>query len=266
MDRRNALKNIIGMTTCAAGAAVVPNMVLAAEESWQFAPEDANTLAWTKVDPMEVAKISYQEAVRTKGCMYQVFHALVTAQAQAGGPDADKFAAIPTALSMYGSGGIYGLGTVCGNNNAAGMFFKLISINGNKPSSMEKVSAYYQNTMLPYNDAEFLTALGVSQADFDANVVVQTKAESLLCHASLTRWCEASGKAVATKGMRCQLLSASIAYHIAEILNQELETGDVSDLPGYENVSQCVMCHTKAEDSMGTSVMAGMECDTCHGN
>ncbi len=273
MDRRNALKNIIGITTVAAGATLVPSFANAADETWVPTPADFNNLQYVKLDPMEVAKIAYAGDVKDKGCMYQVFHALVTALANVEGPDQAKWAAIPTALSVYGSGGIFGQGTVCGNNNAAGMFYKWVKIStdseGKKvgPKTLSMVSAFYEQTPLPFNDEAFLTAMGETAATFEEKVGVQTEAHSLLCHASLTRWSDAAGIPITAKGPRCTLLSASMAYQIAVILNAELEGADLSGFPGEtEETSACLGCHTKGESPMGAaSVMSHMECDTCHG-
>ncbi|WP_417347493.1 multiheme c-type cytochrome [Ferrimonas sp.] len=264
MDRRNALKNIIGITTVAAGATLVPSF------SAQAAPalEPKQRLKYARLDPAAVAAIAYREDVRSLGCMYQVFHAIVEALANSDSDDAEKFANIPTALSVYGGGGVAGQGTVCGNNNATGMLYSILSINGEAPKSLGKVSAYYEQTMLPRNDEAFLTAVGATKEDFDAKVAVQTEAHSLLCHASLTRWSDAAGIPISAKGMRCQLLSASIAWRTVELLNAELAGDDISAIPGdTAETSECLGCHTKGENPMGNaSVMAHMECDTCHGN
>ncbi|BDY04939.1 cytochrome c3 family protein [Ferrimonas sp. YFM] len=273
MDRRNALKNIIGITTCAAGATLVPSFANAAEEAWSLTPADLGTLAYAPIDPMKVAKLAYNQDVRNKGCMYQVFHALITALAESESPDAAKFAAIPTAMSVYGSGGIFGQGTICGNNNAAGMFFKLINIKGESASAhLASVSAYYEQTALPLNSAEFLAGVkddrdtDLTPEVFATKVGEPTIAKSLLCHASLTRWADANDMAIKDKGMRCQLLSASMAYKIAEILNTAYEAGDMSVFPGKTPATTgCSSCHNTASTTV-PSVMAGMECDTCHGN
>ncbi|USD39756.1 cytochrome C [Ferrimonas sp. SCSIO 43195] len=263
MDRRNALKNIIGITTCAAGATLVPSFTAQAADAPVIMPGDK--LAYAKLDPMEVAKIAYRDDVRSNGCMYQVFHAVVEALANSSSADADKFAAIPTALSVYGGGGVKGQGTICGNNNATGMLYGILSINGNAPASLSKISSYYEQEALPRDDDAFLTALGVTKADFDTNVKAKTEARSLLCHASLTRWSEAANLPISKKGMRCQLLSATIAYRVVELLNMEFDGEDLGTVPGFtEETSECLSCHTKGA-TMPTSVMAGMECDTCHG-
>ncbi|WP_229360270.1 cytochrome C [Ferrimonas sediminicola] len=274
MDRRNALKNIIGITTCAAGATLVPSFANAVEgEAWSLTPADLGTLAYAKLDPMAVAKIAYNQDVRNKGCMYQVFHALITALAASDSPDAAKFAAIPTALSVYGSGGIFSQGTICGNNNAAGMFFKLINIKGESAAGyLANVSAYYEQTALPINTAEFLAGVkddrdeALTPEVFAEKVGEPTIAKSLLCHASLTRWADHNDMSIKQKGMRCQLLSASMAYKIAEILNTAYDAGDMTVFPGKTGATtSCSTCHNTASTTV-PSVMSGMECDTCHGN
>ncbi|SDI83042.1 hypothetical protein SAMN04488540_103216 [Ferrimonas sediminum] len=265
MHRRDALKNIIGITSCAAGASLIPGFANAAEEpgSWLLSPGER--LAYARLDPAEVAAIAFRDDVKPNGCMYQVFHAVIEALRKSASPDADKFARIPTAMAVYGGAGVLGQGTICGNNNATGMLYNILSINGEAPSSLGKISAYYEQTPLPRNDTEFLQAVGYSIEAFNSEIVVQTEARSLLCHASLTRWSDASNIAIANKANRCTLLSASIAWRVTELLNMELAGEDTSSLPGdTAETSECLSCHTKA-NAFPTSVMAHMECDTCHG-
>ncbi|WP_417347691.1 cytochrome c3 family protein [Ferrimonas sp.] len=264
MHRRDALKNIIGITSCAAGAALVPGIANAADD-WVLKPGER--LAYARLDPAEVAALAFQDNVKAAGCMYQVFHALVTSLANSDSPDAAKWAQIPTALSVFGGAGVLYQGTICGCNNAIGMLYNILKINGEKPHSLEQISAYYSQMPLPRNDQTFLDAVGYSMEQFDEEIKVQTEAHSLLCHASLTRWSKAAGIPISKKANRCTLLSASIAWRAVELLNMELDGEDLHTAPGdSEVITQCQSCHTH-EDTFPTSVRAyHMECDSCHGD
>ncbi|WP_409995545.1 cytochrome C [Ferrimonas balearica] len=264
MDRRQALTQIIGISGAAAGSVLLANPVLAAtatEEGWTLAVGDR--LAYTKLDPYAVALAAYKAG---NGCMYQVFHGLISSLAQSDSPDAAKFAQIPTAMAHYGYAGILGEGSVCGNVNATGMLFNLLSINGNPANGyLTRVLRYYEQETLPLRDDAFLDAIGANTDELKAKVGQPSVAGSVLCHSSITNWARLNGKTAADKGERCSELSASIAYQIVVILNKAMDGEDLTGIGDMtDSVGSCKTCHSKS-DSFGPSVMSNMECDTCHG-
>ncbi|MBY6095480.1 hypothetical protein [Ferrimonas balearica] len=264
MDRRQALTHIIGISGAAAGSVLMANPVLAATqtaEGWTLAVGDR--LAYAKLDPYAVAEAAYKAG---NGCMYQVFHGIISSLAQSDSPDAAKFAQVPTALAHYGYAGILGEGSVCGNVNASGMLFNLLSINGEAANAyLTRVLRYYEQESLPLRDEAFLNAIGANTDELKAKVGKPTVAGSLLCHSSITNWARENNKNAAEKGERCAELSASIAYQIVVILNKAMDGEDLAGIGEMtESVGSCKACHSKA-DSFGPSVMTNMECDTCHG-
>lgn len=264
MDRRQALTHIIGISGAAAGSVLMANPVLAATstaEGWSLQLKER--LAYAKMDPHAVAKAAYEAG---NGCMYQVFHGLVASLAASSSVDAAKFAQIPTAMAHYGYAGILGEGSVCGNVNATGMLFNLLSINGEPANPyLTRVLRYYEQEALPLRDEAFLNAIGANTEEKKAAVGKPTVAGSVLCHSSITNWARENGKNAAEKGERCSELSATIAYQIVVILNKAMDGEDLSGINDItDTVGSCQTCHTKAE-SFGPSVMTNMECDVCHG-
>ncbi|SHG94112.1 cytochrome C [Ferrimonas marina] len=264
MDRRQAITKIIGMTGASAGALMLSHPALAvtnADGQWQLSLGES--LAYAKIDPMVAARNAYEAG---NGCMYQVFHGIVSTLAQSDSPDADKFAQIPTAMAQYGYGGILGEGTICGNINAAGMLLNFLSINGEPAKTLlMPIGRFYEETVLPFRDTAFLDGIGANTEELIAKVGDPTIANSPLCHASVTNWAKANGKTAKDKGERCSELSASLAYQIALMLNQAMDGEDVVAMyPFSDTVSECKACHTPADD-FGHSVASNMECDTCHG-
>ncbi|GAA4902638.1 cytochrome C [Ferrimonas pelagia] len=264
MDRRQAITKIIGLTGAGAGALMLHQPVFAVTNSdagWQLAIGER--LAYAKLDPMTAAKNAY---LAGNGCMYQVFHGIINTLAQSDSIDADKFAQIPTALAHYGYAGILGEGSVCGNVNATGMLFNLLSINGAAANPLlTKVLRFYEQETLPFRDDTFLSGIGANTEEKKAKVGKATQANSVLCHSSITNWARENNKTAADKGERCSELSASVTYKIVEFLNLAMDGEDLSTVyPFTSTVSDCKSCHGKA-DSFGPSVMTNMECDTCHG-
>ncbi|ASJ95762.1 cytochrome c3 family protein [Shewanella marisflavi] len=266
INRRQALSQIIGISTAAAGATLMGTSAFAAtDEQGNYKLELGEKLKYFPLDPMATAKLAYQTG---GGCMHQVFHALVTMLANSESADADKFKTIPTALAGYGWAGIVGQGTVCGNNNATGMLVNILDdINGQNAAVIGASFRYYETEELPYYSDEFVAGIG-STAEKTAEVGKSSVANSILCHSSISNWSKASGFTFSQKGERCKRLSASVAYHVVELLNRAYKGEDISALPESkpsQEAQACQSCHGVSE-TMGSaaSVKSDMECTTCH--
>ncbi|GIU34876.1 cytochrome c [Shewanella colwelliana] len=235
------------------------------DEQGNFRLELGDKLKYVPLDAMATAKLAYETG---GGCMHQVFHAMITMLAKSSSADAAKFATIPTALAGYGWAGIVGQGTVCGNNNATGMLVNILDdINGQNNAVIGATFRYYENTVLPLSSDEFVAGIG-STAEKSALVGKSTVANSILCHSSISNWSKANGLPFVKKGERCKRLSASITFHLVELLNRAYAGEDLSALPESkpsEEAQACQSCHG-SETTMGSaaSVKADMECTTCH--
>ncbi|GIU32837.1 cytochrome c3 family protein [Shewanella schlegeliana] len=266
IDRRQALTKIIGLSTAAAGAALVGTSAFAATDAdGNYRLEMGETLKYVPLDAMATAKLAYETG---GGCMHQVFHSIVTMLAKSNSVDAEKFATIPTALAGYGWAGIVGQGTICGNLNAAGMLINILGdINGQNSAVIGATFRYYETQDLPLSSDEFVAGIG-STAEKSLEVGATSIANSPLCHSSISNWSAASGKVFKEKGERCKRLSASLAYHIVELLNRAHGGEDISLLPEAKPSAEaqaCQSCHGVTE-TMGpaASVKTDMECTTCH--
>lgn len=266
IDRRQALTKIIGLSTAAAGVALMGTSAFAATDAdGYYRLEIGEKLKYVPLDAMKTAKLAYETG---GGCMHQVFHSIITMLAQSNSVDVDKFTTIPTALAGYGWAGVVGQGTLCGNLNAAGMLINILDdINGQNDAIIGASFRYYETQDLPLSSAEFITGIG-STAEKTLEVGSSSIANSPLCHSSISNWSAASGKPFAKKGERCKRLSASLAYHIVELLNRAYGGEDISALPEArpsEEAQACQSCHGVSE-TMGpaASVKTDMECTTCH--
>ncbi|WP_394129780.1 cytochrome C [Shewanella maritima] len=264
LDRRQAIARIVGISSAAAGGALLANPVIAAvtTESGDWTLEVGTRLAYTKMDPMVVAKKAYETG---NGCMFQVFDSIISSLATSASPDADKFAQIPTAMAHYGYAGILGEGAVCGNINAAGMLLNLLSINGEPANALlSQTMRFYENEALPYQDDAFIDGIGADKTETLAQVGTPTTANSILCHSSISLWASENGKSFSEKGMRCKQLSASVVYEIVTMLNKAMDGETVNDHPITDTVENCQSCHTSGS-TFAPSVKTNMTCDNCHG-
>ncbi|MBT1443563.1 C-GCAxxG-C-C family protein [Shewanella sp. JM162201] len=265
IDRRQALGHIIGLGSAAGLGLVASPLMAATDENGNYRLALGEKLKYVPLDPMATAKLAYETG---GGCMHQVFHATVTMLANSASSDADKFKAIPTALAGYGFAGVVGQGTLCGNLNAIGMLVNLLDdINGQNAAVIGATFRWYENTLLPLESPEFIAGIG-SSAEKTLLVGKSSVANSVLCHSSISNWSKASGKTFSQKGERCYRLSASMAYHLVELLNRahkgEVIAGTPAAKPSDE-AQRCQTCHG-VSDTMGpaASIKTDMECTTCH--
>ena len=267
MNRRQALTQIIGMSTVAAGATLVGTSAFAATDAdGNYRLELGEKLKYIPLDAMATAKLAYETG---GGCMHQVFHSIVTKLAESSSADAANFATIPTALAGYGWAGIVGQGTICGNLNAAGMLINILDdINGQNSAVISASFRYYEREDLPLSSDEFVAGIG-STAELSLSVGNTSISNSPLCHSSISNWSAANGgKPFVEKGERCKRLSASMAYYIVDLLNRAYDGEDIGVLPesmASEATATCQSCHGTTE-TMGSaaSVKGDLECETCH--
>ncbi|ACG71571.1 split soret cytochrome c precursor [Anaeromyxobacter sp. K] len=205
---------------------------------WPYAPLDPDATA-------ERAFKGYLEG----HCMYGAFDALA-------GQVADKLGApytsFPTKLFTYGAGGVAGWATLCGALNGAAAAFQLLSA---KPEPLvDALFRQYEQASLP----DWVPA----SAKFPN---VKSVAGSVLCHASVSAWCKASGKKAYSpeRKERCGVLTASVARHAAIILNAQ-HAGKAFPVLEDKATAECASCHEKGGTLENTR--AKMACGGCHFN
>ena len=77
---------------------------------------------WKPIEPESIQERAYQSAWAKIGCMYGVVESVIGTLADRYGAPYNSF---PIEATVYGSGGIGGVGSVCGTVNAAGLLFGL---------------------------------------------------------------------------------------------------------------------------------------------
>ncbi|SJZ33745.1 C-GCAxxG-C-C family protein [Selenihalanaerobacter shriftii] len=164
----------------------------------------------------------------------------------------EPFSNVPSQVMWFGAGGGAGWATLCGTVNGSGAAFSLIF--GRSKTTMGLVSelfGWYSETPLPRKESS-------DQA--------KSVAGTPICHASVTNWCEASGKKAFSeeRAARCGRLAGDVAAKAAELLNAQLKGNfaPVYEIP--EEAQECMGCHTK--DSMLENTRGKMDCLECHDN
>jgi hypothetical protein len=254
-DRRNFLSAFAGL-----GLVGITGAAAFAEQTQGVSPESAAA----KEPPIDVlgrvpwpyrsldAEVIGQRAFTTYsrgGCMLAVFDPVVRSVAERLGA---PYTAFPFAMFSYGAGGVAGYGTLCGALNGAAAAFALLSP---QPHVLiNSLFAWYEKEALPDfkpEDSSIVPAIAVAIAG------------SVLCHASIARWCKASGKTNASpeRAKRCAALSASVARKAVTLLNAQTAGQMPAPSPDSATVA-CLGCHGP-KGSIGNA-SGRMPCAPCH--
>ncbi|NLV29533.1 MAG: hypothetical protein GXY47_00140 [Acidobacteria bacterium] len=236
------------------GAATIGGTLLYAANSRVAADAAVKTpWEWKELPPESIQERAYASAWAKVGCMYGVLEAVL-------GTLGDKYGApyntFPVDATVYGSGGIGGIGSLCGTVNAAGMLFGLFA------KSQEEMFALCGEMSLWYEKAP----LPVYKPKDPRHQIpdVTSVSGSNLCHVSSTRWANASGLKLMTPQHfeRCNRLVADAAVKIVSMLN-EYSRGKMTYKEKLNAFSEgCQACHGPA--GVKANVASSMSCDTCH--
>jgi hypothetical protein len=191
------------------------------------------------------------------GCMFAVFEAVAGSVADLLGRPYTDF---PFAISAYGGGGVASWGTLCGTCNGAAMAIGLFHEGAKRSALIGDLFAWYEAASLP------VYSPGAPAQVPPAFVMPSSRAESVLCHVSISRWSAASGLGSfsAERLERCGRLSADVAGYVATLLNKA--SGDFAPEHTISNVaSGCLSCHGQGKQAAETAgTLSRMACTTCH--
>ncbi|HWJ02321.1 MAG TPA: hypothetical protein VNU93_01505, partial [Verrucomicrobiae bacterium] len=135
----------------------------------------------------------------------------------------------------------------------------------------DELMSWYEKTALPVADGAldtYIDAKGGSWPTYNDTVMAsQTTCMSPLCHASVSTWCEASGKTTTSneKKCRCARVTADTAAKAAEIINA-VKAGGVAGGWTRANTDNdgCISCHQPAADPSRYDEQGKMDCIECH--
>jgi hypothetical protein len=186
--------------------------------------------------------------------MYGVVKAVLSTWSKEHAQPLDEF---PFHMFRYGEGGIGGFGSICGALNGGAA---LIGLFENEKSSrtqlIGELFSWYERTALPrYRPSDQRTVRPP-----------RSVAESVLCHVSVSQWCQVSGATPLSKemGQRCRCLTADVAARTVKLLNEgatglpsqpEAKPAAATEPPKSIGKMRCATCHETAEpDRLNASV------------
>lgn len=222
-----------------------------------MAKDEVPELPWPykKLSAEAVAERAY-ESYFQGACCYGVFASIIGELREVVG---SPYTTLPTAMMIYGEGGVAGIGSVCGALNGAAAAIFLIA--GAVEKSKREVSAAITRELFNWYAQTPLPDFRPVAAKLE---IVKSVSCSNLCHVSVSAWCKASKCKSFSKERteRCGWLTASVAKRTVELLNASLdETFKVThELSG--RAQACVDCHGKGSRLENTRGM--MECGGCH--
>lgn len=204
-------------------------------------------LPYVPLDPKAVAERAYHNYYKGD-CMYGAFTSIVEGLAEKVG---EPYTSFPTTVTRYGAGGVLGWATLCGALNGAAMAVYLVS---KEPMpAIDEIYNYAQAVPLPEYVPE--------KAKFK---ITPSVSHSTLCHVSVSKWCDASGKKAFSpeRADRCAQLVASVAKKTVEVLNAQAQGSFKAAFPLPDEVKACRACHDQKSTLENTR--GKMECAPCH--
>jgi hypothetical protein len=193
--------------------------------------------------------ITLADETRHAGCAFGAFNAIIGQLAEVVGA---PYTTIPLQMMDWGGAGVVGFGTLCGTLTGTCAAIGLISGGRDARAFISDLLTWYSETPLPTN-------LFAPTGDLP-----QSRADSNLCHVSLTHWCRTSGFASGSpeREERCSRLAGDVAARAVEMLN-----GGVLGLQVPSEKTVCRACHYMGTDyDSGQFTHGEMNCLTCHIN
>ncbi|MDH4163939.1 MAG: C-GCAxxG-C-C family protein [Nitrospirota bacterium] len=170
---------------------------------------------YVKLDPDKTAELAYNEWYRVF-CGAAVISSVFTQLREKIG---EPYKSFPIDSFVFLEGGMAGWGTVCGSNAGANVVSNVIigpRIAGPDCEHGHSVGSdmmdWYSNTALP---------IFTPKEPKQKTAIIQTTANSPLCHVSVGKWMKKSGFALgsAERKDRCARVAASVAHKLVVDLN-----------------------------------------------
>jgi hypothetical protein len=208
---------------------------------------------YAKLDPEITAQRAYVNCAKAH-CMYGVFSSVMSQLAEKYG---EPYRSFPVDMMIYGASGVGGWGSLCGAANGSSALFGLfVEKEDDIKKLVNEMFLWYQQTELPQYVPQ--------KPGLDVRIT-KSVSNSVLCHASVSRWCRVTGNKAFSKAQkeRCRRVTADTARKTVEVLNAHFASRFTPDLQHDDITKSCMSCHTtkggKVQDGRGK-----MGCDSCH--
>ena len=128
-----------------------------------------------------------------KGCCYAAFNGMVNLlRAQL----PETFPSFPSEIMYYGHGGVAGWGTICGAINGAAACISLVCDKATSDQLINELCGWYTEALFPTDISNTYATEGTFTATKSDEVLTQNSCDSVLCHISVTKWCDAAEVAI----------------------------------------------------------------------
>ncbi len=201
---------------------------------------------YVKLDPTETAEIAYHEWYRIY-CGGAVISSIFSQLREKLG---EPYRSFPIDSFMFLEGGVAGWGTICGSVMGANIVTNCMigpRYSGATDGLLmgSEILDWYTKTALPVYVPK--------NPKVSPKRIPHTTSNSPLCHISVGRWMKAANKPFKSpeRRDRCARVTASVAYHLVELLNQwkEGEYDTEGEIPSGE-----------------FGITAQYNCEDCHGS
>lgn len=217
-----------------------PTLAGASPAGWMYRELNASVVA-------DSAYALYREG----SCMYATFGGILN---QLGQEFGEPYQSFPVHMMKYGASGIGGYGTVCGSlNGAAAVVGLFVNEKSHRNAMIEDLFTWYESASFP-----------MYKPGTDSEDIAQSTSDSVLCHASTTKWVQASGKRIDSEERkeRCSRLSADVASRTVVMLNEYSRGTLTQERRVSDETAGCISCHGET-GKMG-AVKGKMSCTSCH--
>lgn len=197
-----------------------------------------------------------------KDCASGVFGAIVQLLAD---KLPDPWATLPIEVMLFGRGGGNGWGTLCGTVNGAAAIISLVVPKADSGKLINEVWGWATTEKFPTDAANQASIDGKYIDNKYSGALPQSVSGSVLCHASVSQWCNIAQKKVSDieRKERCARLAGDIAAKTVEVLNAHFASTFTSTYVRNAYAAQCLTCHGP---NVKYNVMTEMNCQPCHGD
>lgn len=261
MDRKTFLAN--GAKIAVGSAVGVAGLNILTSETTLASP---SVTAWpwpyTTLDPEAARLLAHHLYWSDKDCASGVFGGIIQLLAE---KTPDPWAGLPIEVMLFGRGGGNGWGTLCGAVNGAAAVISLVATKADSGKLINEVWGWSTTEKFP-TDAANQASIDGKYVDKKFNgTLPQSISGSVICHASVSQWCNMAGKKVADveRKERCARLAGDLAAKTVEVLNAHFASTFTATYARNAYAAQCLTCHGP---SVKNNVMTEMNCEPCHGD
>jgi len=198
-----------------------------------------------------------------KGCGYGAFEGMVSFLRE---QLPTTFPVFPSEVILFSHGGVVGWGTICGAINGAAAVISLVCDKATSDMLISELCGWYTTELFPSDISNTYAVENKYSSTKSDEVLEQSACGSVLCHVSVTKWCEASeiGVKDIKRKERCGRLTGDVAAKAAELLNAHYGAGFTAEYVAPATISACMACHST--DGFKKNVSSKSECEQCHGD